>query len=270
MVRVIEVPTATKDDLPRQVEKRKEVIHKISIRSNLQNPIKQWNLVATDDFQNELSQYFWGKKLYYERRQNEWRSRKFELSSLRITKGPDIRWMTQLIASFNYNKKRLGPAVAKGALNELFEEEPYAIIRNTSPAVAYQLYLLAQIMDCHLRELGNLRKYIANIRRHVNLCLFALLCKTIQGHGAAFGSEELELCFERAYEEHYYGTWQKLVKAVTDFIVADFKKESATLWKSDRDDLTPANYFKTRAIIGRLVEAPLPKAFEQLAARVVG
>ena len=58
MVRIIEVPPSTNHDLPQQVEQRKAVIHKISIRSNLQNPIKRWNLVANDDFQNDLSRYF--------------------------------------------------------------------------------------------------------------------------------------------------------------------------------------------------------------------
>src|SRR5207245_8479435 len=51
MVRIIEVPPGNSHDLPIHLEKRKEIIHKISIRSNQQNPIKRWNLVANDDFQ---------------------------------------------------------------------------------------------------------------------------------------------------------------------------------------------------------------------------
>jgi hypothetical protein len=115
MVRVIEVPPSTAKDLPDHVERRKEIIHKISIRTNLQNPIKRWNLVANDDFQNELSRYFWEKKLYYERRQHEWKYRKLELASVGIYRGPDIRWMTQLIAAYHYERKKLGPAQAHGS-----------------------------------------------------------------------------------------------------------------------------------------------------------
>ena len=114
MVRIIEVPPSDNHDLPQQVEKRKAVIHKISIRSNLQNPIKRWNLVANDDFQNDLSRYFWGKKLYYERRQYEWKYRKLELGSVGISRGPDIRWATQLIASYYYDRKKLFVKVSGG------------------------------------------------------------------------------------------------------------------------------------------------------------
>jgi AIPR protein len=136
MVRIIEVPAGGTTDLPAQVEKRKDIIHKISIRSNLQNPIRRWNLVSNDDFQNELARYFWDKHLYYERRQGEWGQRKFQLTSVGIRRGPDLRWLTQLIAADHYDRKKLGPAQAQGKLNELFEEEPYSVIRNTTPEKA--------------------------------------------------------------------------------------------------------------------------------------
>jgi hypothetical protein len=131
MVRIIEIP-ASANDLPERVEKRKDIVHKISIRSNMQNPIRRWNLVSNDDFQNDLSRYFRNQKLYYERRQKEWKQRKAELVSVGIKRGPDIRWMTQLIAAYHYNQRRLGPAAAYGRLNDLFEEDAYAAIRNTS------------------------------------------------------------------------------------------------------------------------------------------
>jgi hypothetical protein len=46
MVRIIKVPPPSPSDLPTQAEQRKEIIRKISIRSNRQNPIKKWNLVS--------------------------------------------------------------------------------------------------------------------------------------------------------------------------------------------------------------------------------
>jgi len=143
-------------------EDAKEVIHKISMRSNQQNPIKRWNLVSNDDFQNDLARHFWAKHLYYERRQNEWRMRKMELQSIHINRGPELRWMVQLIASSHYNSRKLGPAVAQGQINLLFEEDSYAVIRSTSPEKAYQLFVLGEIMGSSLRRLRGSKRYIAN------------------------------------------------------------------------------------------------------------
>jgi hypothetical protein len=51
--------------------------------------------------------------------------------------------MTQLIGSYHYDVRKLGPANAKGRLNQLFDQDEYAIIRRTQDRLAYQLYLLA-------------------------------------------------------------------------------------------------------------------------------
>jgi len=196
MVRIIEVPQCKDHDMPQLVERRKSVIHKISIRSNLQNPIRRWNLVANDDFQNDLSRYFWGKRLYYERRQFEWKYRKMELSSVGMSRGPDIRWATQLIASYHFDRKKLGPAVAQGNLNELFEEDTYAIIRSTPPQLVYQLYLLAEISGRCLRRLSGARQYISNVYGYINLSVFSLVCRALSESGLSFGDEDLESSLE--------------------------------------------------------------------------
>lgn len=97
MVRIIEVPPLDPNDFSAQATKKRDVIDKISIRSNRQNPIKPWNLVSTDDFQHSLARFFRKQRLYYERRDKEWAYRRTELKSLGISRGPDIKWMTQLI-----------------------------------------------------------------------------------------------------------------------------------------------------------------------------
>src|SRR5690606_24971505 len=113
-----------------------EVINKISIRSNLQNPITKWNLAANDDFQLELRRYFRQKNFFYETRKNEWDFRKTELKNIGVSKGPFMPKLTQLIASYYYDKKYLGPAIAKQSINDLFvEETAYKKIRNTDPAI---------------------------------------------------------------------------------------------------------------------------------------
>ena len=262
MVRIIEVPPGSSHDLPVQAERRKEIIHKISIRSNLQNPIRRWNLVANDDFQNELSRYFWEKDLYYERRQGEWKYRKLELTSVDIWRGPDVRWMTQLIGAFHFERKRLGPAVAQGRLNSLFEEEAYSVIRNTPPALAYQLYLLGESIDGTMRRLAGTRQYIRNIRGYVDLTVFALVCKALRERRIALGSEEVNQTLEEQETN-----WDKAIKGVVDYVLRDFRKVSAAAFRRDGTKLTPATYFKNTTHIGKLMARPVPNQLRRITAR---
>ena len=88
MVRLIKIRRADASDLPTQMEKKKKIIREISIRSNFQNDVKKWNLVANDDYQHDLARYFRSKKLFYERRQNEWKDRRMYLKESGISLGP--------------------------------------------------------------------------------------------------------------------------------------------------------------------------------------
>ena len=258
MVRIIQIPSDALD-LPKQVARKKEILHKISIRSNMQNPIKRWNLVSNDDFQNELSRYFWSKSLYYERRQYEWRHRRNELRALGIKQGPDIRWMTQLIASYHYDKKSLGPAIAHGQLNELFEEEPYRIIRETQPELAYQLYLLVGYIYFYIQNLKNKRKYIQSIASYIELCLFAYVCRVFKQYNHfKWGNEEFTAILEKDDEDNSK-QWEIFLKDCIDVIVADYEKESKKAWKKNEVDLTAANYFKSRSYITPLFSRPIPR-----------
>lgn len=120
MVRVIEIEPPRGDALDRKIQRRKEVIGKIAVRSNQQNPIKSWDLASNDEFQLELFRFFRNKGFFYERRDREWRQRSRELRSVGIQYGTSIKWHTQLIASYHWSKPRLGPAVAKNVA-DLFE-----------------------------------------------------------------------------------------------------------------------------------------------------
>src|SRR5438067_2996379 len=113
MVRVIEIEPPLGDGLDQKIVRRKEVINKIAVRSNQQNPIKSWDLVSNDDFQLELFRFFRRKGLFYERRNREWKRRSRELRSVHITYGTNIKALAQLIASYHWSKPRLGPVVAK-------------------------------------------------------------------------------------------------------------------------------------------------------------
>ena len=257
MFRIIEFPPGDSRELPLQVERRKEIIHKISIRSNLQNPIRRWNLVANDDFQNDLSRYFWNKHLYYERRQGEWKYRKLELRSVGIWRGPDIRWMTQLIASFYFDRRKLGPAVAQGRLNLLFEEETYSLIRSTPPALAYQLYILAEIIDRALKRLAAKRRYVSSVRGYIDLSVFALVCKILRREGIHLGKQELDGVFAQQYDEDRQG-WEAAIKDVVDYILGDVRKAATAAWRREGMRLTPATYFKNTTLVGNLMARAVP------------
>jgi hypothetical protein len=258
MVRIIEVPANGRGDLPAQIEKRKEIIHKISIRSNQQNPIKRWNLVSNDDFQNDLARHFWAKRLYYERRQHEWKVRKTELEALRISRGPDIRWMMQLIASTKYDSPKLGPAVAQGQINQLFEEEPYSIIRTTNPEKAYQMYLLGEIMYSPLRRLRHSRRYIENLKTYIDLCLYSLVYRALSEGGIILGkialNERLEQLWSSGAPE-----WDKPIQTLVDLIHGKYEAEKKKIWKKEQKELSVANYVKSRTSMGNLLEAVIPR-----------
>lgn len=257
MVRIIEVPQTSGHDLPSKIAKRKEIVHKISVRSNLQNPIRRWNLVSNDDFQNGLSQFFWTKKLFYERRQHEWRERKLQLRSIRIEKGPDLRWMTQLIAAYHFDKKGLGPADAYARLGDLFGEGPYGTIIGTSAEVAYQLYLLAEILDECLKKLAANKVYIRNLRGYAELTLVSLMAKIFRNSGIRLGSEGYEKYLEAQVDDPC-SDWTPAIKHLIDYVDDHYKRLAATEWRTNRKKLLIPNYFKNATMIRELTDRPIP------------
>ncbi len=128
MVRIIEIEPPRGDAIEEKIVRRKEIINKIAVRSNQQNPIKSWDLASNDDYQLELFRFFRSKGLFYERRDREWQLRSRELKSVNISYGTSIKWLTQLISSFHWEKPRLGPVVAK-KVADLFENTVYETIR---------------------------------------------------------------------------------------------------------------------------------------------
>jgi len=136
MVKIISLPFSGETSTAER-KKRKQIVHNISIRTNMQNPIKKENLVANDDFQLELSRYMWSKKYYYERRKNEWKIKSKDLKELRIQKGTDIKHLMQILSCLYYDRKGLGPVVSLATSGDIYESSNYKIIRETSPEIAF-------------------------------------------------------------------------------------------------------------------------------------
>jgi hypothetical protein len=259
MVRVIEIEPPCGDGLEEKIVRRKEVIGKIAVRSNQQNPIKSWDLASNDDFQLELFRFFRNKGLFYERRDREWKQRSRELRSVGIKYGASIKWHTQLISSFYWAKPRLGPAVAKN-VSDLFEGDLYDSIRETTPEVAFQIYLLDELLWESRSVLSKEKVYIQNLRSYEYFSLFSLVVRVLSEVGAKWGGCDLTAQLQAQshdYSKHYI-LWRKLTKACIDHIVIAFKKEATQYSRHEGQELSYANYFKSQSSVARMLKAGLP------------
>lgn len=263
MVRIIEVSPSNIDELPTQAARRKQVISKIAIRSNLQNPIKKWNLVANDDFQQELARHFRKKGLFYERRKSEWKFRRTELKSVGINKGPEIRSLTQLIACYYWDKTYLGPANAKKSVGELFEDKPYELMKSTRPELIYQLYLIEDLMQSSFKCWFDL-KYIQKLARHIDLSLFALIIKALQSANADFGSTKFSEQLENGGSDSSR-SWKVLVKKAVDDIRSSYKKQNSKYRRAEGKELSFNNFFKTQGYVAPIFSNSVPRLLKKAA-----
>lgn len=263
MVRIIEVPAIHTGDVSRQSQERKELVRKISIRSNLQNPIKKWNLVSNDDFQQALARYFRKKKLFYERRAKEWNFRRSELKSRGIRKGPELKWLTQLMASYYWNQKQLGPAIAKSKVSDLFEERPYELICKLSPEEVFQIHLLSEIIQYEFDRLAWQKRYIRNFGGHITFCLFALVAEMSRDAGAQWSHQRFTTFLERECKNPKRA-WSKLVKAGIDFIRKAHAKRAQEYRSKTGSELNYNNFFKNQTYMTKLLSAPVPGVLTKL------
>lgn len=261
MVRVIEIEPPHGDALEEKIQRRKEIIGKIAVRSNQQNPIKSWDLASNDDFQLELFRFFRNKGFFYERRDREWRQRSRELRSVGIKYGTSIKWLTQLVSSFYWSKPRLGPAVAKNVA-DLFEGELYDSIRETPAELAFQLYLLDGNLWESRTDLSKDKVYIRNLRSYEYFALFSLAVRALTEVGVKWGSPEFTATLHGQWKEGYYparfNLWRKLTKACIDHIVVAFKKEAKQYSRREGGELTYANYFRAQVYVSRMLKKGLP------------
>ena len=264
MVRIIEVPPISTTDLSKQSQERKELVRKISIRSNLQNPIKKWNLVSNDDYQQSLARYFRKKRLFYERRSKEWNLRRSELKSRGIHKGPELKWLMQLIGSTYWNQKQLGPAVAKSKVSDLFEDKPYELICRISPEEAFQIYLLSEIIEEQFDYLSAQKRYIRNIRGHITFCLLALVVKLSRNAGVPWSHPRFT-SFLESESKQPRSAWTKLAKGSIDQIRDAFSRRAKVYRAKTGSDLNYNNFFKNQTDMTKLLTSPVPTALKKLA-----
>jgi len=272
MVRVIEIAPPRGDALDEKIQQRKEIIGKIAVRSNQQNPIKSWDLASNDDFQLELFRFFRNKGLFYERREREWRLRSRGLRSVGIQYGASIKWHTQLIASFQWTTPRLGPAVAKN-VSELFEGEIYETLRQTPAELAFQLYLIDVTLWEARSDLAKEKVYIRNLRSYEYFALFSLATHSLTAVGAKWGDPSFTAQLQTqqsAYYPAHYKNWRALAKTGIDQIIAAFKKESSAYSRREKgEELTYANYFKNQTYMARILKRPISRAMKKSARNAI-
>jgi hypothetical protein len=259
MLRIIITPAAKGMDGAKQASETKEILNRISIRSNQQNPIRSWNLRANDEFQMEVMRRFRYEDLFYERRDKEWRLRSRQLKNVGITRGPSIKQLVARAACYHWKNPKLGPALAKGNLGELFQGDGYdAVAEGTPPELAYQLYLISENIDESLRSLGQ-RKY-KNARRHIDLAVFTVACRALTAAGMGWKKPQLteRLTFQRRAWINWRKPWQYLARSAADVVLNRYVHMAAQSNRHE-EELTLKNYVRRREEMNLLMKASLPR-----------
>jgi hypothetical protein len=269
MVRIVSILPALGIDAPNQAAETKEIVNRISVRSNQQNPIKAWNLRANDDFQMDLSRRFRRENVFYERRDKEWKTRSSQLKSVGVSRGPSIKALMAQAACYHWKSSKLGPALAKGSLGELFQGEGYDQLREaTTPELAYQVHIVFQNIDESLRRLGQKKYRIA--RRHVDLLILSLVSRALSEQKAAWKKPELTVALmqQRSDWENWNGAWLTLTRMTADLVLG---KYATAVHRAELkgDDLTLKNFVRRREEIGEILAAPLPKRLGQAVRKVL-
>jgi hypothetical protein len=247
MVRIIQVPTPPHLAVSKRLEYRKEIIGKISFRSNQQNPIKLWDLCSNDENQVAIQMYFRKKGLYYETRTKEWTQRKDYLSADGVKLAMHIRTMGQLFASYRWNSPGpLGPAAAKNSASSIFDRGPdgaYEEVRKLKPDLAYNLYLLKTAIASI--KFPKSMSFYHQMKRHANLCLFAMVCKSLDAIGFDLKTPGREIVFDDLGTNREF---RRVVMESARVIHKAFDEEKKRQ-KTSKKELTYNNFFKNESYL---------------------
>ena len=257
MVRIIKVRPIVGADFVEKLHRRKEVINKIAERTNYQNPIKKSDLVSNDDFQHGLYLFFRKRNIFYERRRNEWNEQSRSLKSMipQLKKGPSLPLLTQLIASYYWDKKNLGPAIAKSSKEALFGENSYNEVKKIGPELAYQIYLLGEIEDNSYPK----TKRFKALKGHIKFALFSLMVKGLSAASFLWGRSEFTKLIEKQYNsEKMKKLWTKIITLCGNHIYKLYRKKEKVYRGKKGKDLTYNNYFKSSTFIDELMGLSVP------------
>src|SRR5262249_842317 len=114
-----------------------------------------------------------------------------------IRRGPKMTVLAQLIASYLWKDKLLGPVNAMARLSSLFDDKPYKTIRATTPQLAYQLYLLDTIFRTSFGGLASKTEYVGELATYGRFALFSVCTKGLKAAGADFGNPRFTTFLEK-------------------------------------------------------------------------
>ena len=117
-------------------------------------------------------------------------------------------------------------------------------------------------MGWSLWRLRGSKRYIANLKTYIDLCLYALICKALFESRISLGREALNERLE-ALLKTKATDWDKPIKALVDIIAKKFKVEQAKVLKREGKELSVANFVKSRTHMSNLIETSIPKAISK-------
>jgi hypothetical protein len=258
LVKIIQVALPAGPAVGEALERRREIIRQISTRTNRQNPIKKWNLVSNDEYQNDLASTFkkWG--LFYQRRVGDWRAHRLAMRATGVEEGPRVTEMAQLVASYHWKHPLLGPALAKTSADSLFDDRRYRVITKTSAEMSYEIYELSR---CLQGALGRVRrpKWVSRERRHARLLVLALASRALEAVGGRFGTHAMARLVDSAEVD-----WTPLAQACAERV-----HEAYEAARRKDKDLTINNFVKsserTKPLFGSTVGGSLRSAARRVA-----
>ena len=239
MVRIHSFSSNNKNSID---DTKRDFIDKISIRSNLQNPIKRSDLCANDDFQYGISRYFKQYGVFYERRRKEWNMKKIEFKSNGYNEHISSTLMMQLLSCIYYKKSNLGPAIAKREAGALFEDDRYNTLKNTDVGKAYTIYCLHRALYNLLKSLAKKRVYINNIFHNGYFMIFTCVYTLFKDSPNV------------VYENQDSKKLMTLLETIVSLINKDYSKVAGIYKKDNRQELTYINYFKNAEYIKNFLE----------------
>jgi hypothetical protein len=272
MVRIVRIPPPAGAEAAARAAELKEIINRISIRSNQQIPVRPWDLTANDDFQMSIARRFRRENLFYERRNKEWRQRASQLKNVGIYRGPSIKRLMAQLAAYHWKQAKLGPALAKGNVGELFQGEAYDTLRErTTDELAYQVYVVAQNVRESLEHLGKAR--YRNARRLIDLAVCALVFEALGHSGIAWKKPELSTLLNKQWEDwdKWEKAWRELTRQAADIVLAQYEKAARRVERAEQEQLTLRNFVVRRDDLQRMLAAGSPASLRKAAkAAIVG
>jgi hypothetical protein len=137
------------------------------------------------------------------------------------------------------------------------------LIKGTKPEVAYQLYLLGEILEASVRELARSKRYVEHFGWQAQFTLFSLSVKAFQSALVEFGNNPKVTGFlNGAYPN---SKWLTFCKVGVDHIRTIYQSDAEKYRNKTGEELTLANYFKSQTYTTKILSKPVPQQMKKLA-----